>query len=493
MREGTMRMLMGVALALLLGGNCVAAKKNGEAGKQATGGFRFEAEACVNDYANAGVRCGRVSVPEDWAQPGGRRIRLNVMVIPTTQPGSAPMFVLVGGPGSAATEMVPFFLGDGASYREQQDIVLFDLRGTGESSPLHCPGAEPPRRDLATAYGNPYDIAEVTKCRDELAKRVSLPTYNTASAAKDLEAVRVALRYRQINLHGLSYGTNYALAYMHAYPDQVRAAVLESVVAPSDLHSTRFAVAAQRGLDALLDNCAAHLECRSKYPDPRGDLQKVLADLAAKGGFTANAGEPAKPVRFTVSGEQFMEELRGVMSVSPLARVLPKLLHDAAGGDYQTFVDLTVAGKMRPNSYARGLYFSMICTDSYSHLDYAKEQADDTRTAFGDYKLRIQRDVCNVWPKTTLPASYYEEFSSSIPTLFISGELDPVTSPDWAARTAKRFSHGRHVFVPGMGHVPAADAEVKCLGDVEEAFLAMPDAGKVDASCLEDMPMLPFS
>src|SRR6185295_7932760 len=105
----------------------------------------FDARPCATDAAKIGARCGVVYVPENPAQAHGRKIGLNVIVLPATgatHDTKHAQYDLEGGPGFAATDFVEFYAGEGAAYRERRDIVLADMRGTGASNPLRCAGLE---------------------------------------------------------------------------------------------------------------------------------------------------------------------------------------------------------------------------------------------------------------------------------------------------------------------------------------------------------------
>src|SRR5205085_4699253 len=127
--------------------------------------------------------------------------------------GEVPMFHLEGGPGIAATNAAGFYVGPGSVYREHRDVVLIDQRGTGKSNPLQCPQLEK-RGPLVEMY--PVD--EVKACRETLEKTADLTQYSTERAAGDIDAVRRALGYDNIDLWGVSYGTRLAQVYMKRYP-----------------------------------------------------------------------------------------------------------------------------------------------------------------------------------------------------------------------------------------------------------------------------------
>lgn len=99
---------------------------------------------CEPALAKAGAACATITVPENYSRADGRRIGLNVIVLPAlTDDGLRDaQFDLEGGPGLAGTGAAGFYLGPGAAYRRQRDLVFVDMRGTGESNPLRCPGVE---------------------------------------------------------------------------------------------------------------------------------------------------------------------------------------------------------------------------------------------------------------------------------------------------------------------------------------------------------------
>src|ERR1044072_7633321 len=86
------------------------------------------------------VRCGTYEVPEDRADPASRKIPLRVVVLPATGSDRAPDPVVSfsGGPGESAVEEATYFAVAHPALRARRDVVLVDVRGTGESAPLSC-------------------------------------------------------------------------------------------------------------------------------------------------------------------------------------------------------------------------------------------------------------------------------------------------------------------------------------------------------------------
>src|SRR5207253_1515006 len=123
-------------------------------------------------------------------------------VVSSNNPDHVALLALAGGPGQAAIPLASDFaaaLGAGITTR---DLLVFDQRGTGASSPLHCPALDSPsgRPDLVAA-----------RCAAELGPQRAF--FTTPDSVQDIEDVRRESGYDQLAIYGVSYGTKVALAY----------------------------------------------------------------------------------------------------------------------------------------------------------------------------------------------------------------------------------------------------------------------------------------
>ncbi|MFW6369291.1 MAG: alpha/beta fold hydrolase, partial [Myxococcota bacterium] len=139
-------------------------------------------------------------MPEDRAQPDGRKISLRIAVVPSIKRQSEPdpLFLLVGGPGQAATEAGASIAALLSDVRSRRDIVLVDQRGTGGSNPLECSDKDEASDELRMPSLLP--TGEFESCVEEL--EADPRHYTTPEATKDLDQVRQALGYEQINIWG---------------------------------------------------------------------------------------------------------------------------------------------------------------------------------------------------------------------------------------------------------------------------------------------------
>lgn len=425
----------------------------------------FKDKPCDASLA-AVATCGDVSVPEDYAKPDGRRIDLNVVVFRALTPGAgrAAQFDLEGGPGFAVTESAGFYATDGVAYRQSRDVVLADMRGTSGSHPLRCEAIE--RYAGSTPAGPLYPPDLVAACATTLSATSDLRQYATAAAARDIDAVREAFGYEQVDLNALSYGTTLALRYIDDYPQRVRTAVLTGTIAAERTPPRYHAIAGERGLHRLIASCRADAACATRFPDPAADLQRALARLDA-------------PTR-----ARFMEKIRASLYLPASARRVPSILHKAAAGDF-AFLDAP-ASATRP--FADGLYLSITCSESLARMDADRAIADADTTVFGAYRLRRQREACARWPTAPRDPRLFSAVRSDVPVLFLSGALDPVTPPEWTREVAARFAHGTHIVVPQGGHVLEGMSGMEtCIDPMILRFVADRSAAHVDRSCIDAM------
>ena len=431
---------------------------------------QFEERPCAGPRAPRSV-CGVVRVPENRGEPGGRQIELNLIVIKSaTPPRLPPLFDIDGGPGLPSTKNAGFYATNGIS--KDRDVVMVDQRGTGRSNPLLCP-------DLPNSAAEPMlPPAAVEACREALSKTADLRFYGTKDAVRDLEDVRRALGYGRIDLFGLSYGTTVALRYIHRYPAFVRAAVLMGTSPPDFKPPQHHATAGARALEMTLADCAADAACSAAFPNLRVDLDQARQRLRGPGS--------------QLSDELFMERLRALMYSAASRARLPLLVQRAAAGDVgELLAKPPESGALMT---ADGMFLAVTCGESFALMDDAAAVAAARRTPFGDYRLRRQKAACAGWPVVARDADHLElPTSANVPVLLISGEMDPVTPPEWAERVKASLRNARHIVIPGGGHIPDGLSGLEtCLDPLMIGFLDHGDLARLDTSCVAAMKGPPF-
>ena len=436
------------------------------------------------------AQCTTLEVPENHAEPDGRRIELAIAWIPAKGEGDPdPIFMIAGGPGQSALDSYPMVAGAFSDARRNRHVLLVDARGTGGSHPLSCRDDEGENafidEDDASAEAA---RAFAERCLDQLDDDSDLRFYTTTDHIQDLDLVRKLLGAERLNLIGISYGTRVAQQYAMRYPEHVRTITLDSVV-PNDLAlGGEHARNLEDALTEQFSRCRATDACLQNLGDPRQNLDVVRTTLEA-------GGLPPVEFRNPVTGEWQTETptfgdlailLRMYAYQPAAAATLPLLLSEAANGHYEP---LLAQSRMLlddvSDTIMHGMQLSVMCTEDYPELEASPGDAD---TVLGNELIDFSRAQCEVWPRGERPADFREPLAGDVPVLAITGELDPVTPPRYGDAVVESLANGRHLVLAGQGHNVIGAG---CMPELFAQFLETADAKALDADCLARLRATP--
>lgn len=436
------------------------------------------------------ARCGTFRVPENPSAPQGRMIDLHVAWLPAgdkSEPAPDPVFFLAGGPGQAASDHAGTVSNALREVRKQRHVFLIDQRGTGKSAALGCPK---PVDERFSASTDPNDIVDYARlCAEGL--EVDARFYTTTQAVADLDAVRRALDVSQVNLVGVSYGTRVAQQYAAAHPQVTRTLVLDGVLPNDVVAGGEFARMFERSLSLRSRACTADPACARRYPV---DLRTQVATLRQK----LDAAPVEVEYRDPSTGEARRERLTG-QTVSGLAflfsylpqaaSMLPVVVDEAAKGRYGPLMALAAfGGSSAQGAMNRPMQWSVICAEDAPR--YVADPAD-AQTVLGADMSRLFFSACTHWPRGARPAGFEKPLATKVPALLMSGELDPVTPPEYGERVAKALPNARHVALRGQGHNVFATG---CMPKLVGQFVERADAKSLDTKCLDSIgPVPPFT
>jgi len=426
--------------------------------------------------------CGTLKVYENRATKQGRQIDLNIVVLPALRSDAQPdpLFFLAGGPGQGAAKLAKAVRQMFAGVLRDRDIVLVDQRGTGKSNPLDCLDADDD--SLAMLAQTLEDaLTDLKACQAKY--DADLTQYVTSIAMDDLDDVRAFLGYDRINLYGGSYGTRAALVYMRQHGGRVRTAILDGV-APPDMRLPLYAARdSQRAFELLARDCAADAGCHAAYPNllerTRGLLDRLQQDPPRVRLTHPRTGETAD-VRVEA---RFMANVIFATLYSPMAAALvPAVIAAAERNEFQSMLALAgLPGGGEPNM-SIGMQLSVLCAeDAPRNTDEDYRKGIDS-TLFGQHIMSIQQAGCTFWPRAKVDDAYYQPVTSSIPTLVMSGEVDPITPPSWGDQVVKTLANSRHLVLPGTGHTPGGTG---CGQRVMRSFIELGTVNGIDIACVE--------
>ena len=452
-----------------------------------------EFEPCV--LTSAGLprpteaQCATVTVPENPADPGGRKIDLALAWIPVEGEAEPdPVFMIAGGPGQSAREAFPGVASAFSDINRSRHIMLLDQRGTGGSNLLACPMDEEDMALELEAF-EPEQLREFTQaCIGALQEKADLRFYGTREAVFDLEFVRRAVGAEQVNLVGVSYGTRVAQQYAKDHPERVRSIILDSVVPPGLPLGSEHARNLEDALAVHFQRCRETPACAAALGDPEARLEALAARLRDGG---------LEPVRYRdpTSGEWREEaptygHLAAILRLyaySPLtAAVLPLVVQRADEGDYAGMLAMArMMFRDLGGQIAMGMHNSVVCPEDADDLEVRPE---DEGSVLGTQMVEFMVAQCELWPRGERPDNFRAPLTGDLPVLLVSGEYDPVTPPRYGDEVAAALGNARHLVLPGQGHSLMTTG---CMPKLAAQFIESADPAALDATCLERLAAPP--
>lgn len=480
----------GLSSALLLKREGSVASSNQPAGPALTRGI-VKLGPCNIPVVTSDAGCGKFEVFEDRAAKTGRKIALNILVLPALSPKPAadPVFVIAGGPGQGAVSLVKG-LGDYLiKLRRERDIVFVDQRGTGESNPLAC-GRPSDNDEMRNYFTEGVDLAKLRECRAQLEKNANLALYTTPIAMDDLDDVRAALGYDKVNLLGGSYGTFAGFVYMRQHANHVRSAILEGVSPVDARIYLPFAKGVEHSLERMFADCAADKECNQAFPKLRAEFKELTAKIEKQPAvFESTNLISQKREQVTLSRNIFSEQIRTLLYIPIYWRWLPLLIHEANANNFGPLASIAYANvRGLTGQIANGMSLSVVCAEDVPFVTEEDIKQNTAGTFYGDYRVRTVMKACEQWPKGKVSDTFSQPVKSDVPTLMITGDLDPV-APAWLATGAARFlPNSRQISIHNTGHY----FRFECLEDLFVEFLSKASVKGLDDSCVKDIELPPF-
>jgi pimeloyl-ACP methyl ester carboxylesterase len=450
----------------------------------------------------ARVDCGYVTAPEKRDGSPTHTIRLAVAVYHSLSenPAAEPVIYLHGGPGGDAVQsLAPLYDRFFAPLLSERDVIVFDQRGTGLSSPsLACPEMDsaPLPQDATQAEQISLIISAFEECHNRLAyTEVDLDAYTSAASAADVGDILAALGYQQADLYGVSYGTRLALTVMRDHPEIVRSAVLDSSLPLEIKLYNQVGAKTDYAFNALFEGCAADSECNQAYPDLKDKFYEMLERFNAQpASVRVKDLTTGQYYEVKMDGNDFVSTLNLALYSSELIPILPQTIFNAYNGDFGLLGSLLSLSTPVFRQINLGVFTLINCHEQV----YATtpEQLDADLSAFPKLNVFAQAaiygspqnlfSICDLWDAAPYDPHESQPVLSAIPSLILAGEYDPATPPFFGKQLLDNLSASYYVEFPGSGHAVSMDSQVACPLDIVLAFLSNPYQPP-DASCIADM------
>ncbi len=498
------------AFALTLG--CAACGGSSSGGPPISPEATFKPGPCPDDQAaqlaQLNASCGTLTAPENRSNRSEGNVQLPVAIVPSQKqpPDPDPIVYMAGGPGANAISQAGILALVGLN--QNRDLIIMNQRGVADTVPaLTCPEVD---KFNAVAVGLPYDdpatgvlhVAATKACHDRLiAQGIDLSAFNTSENSADFADLRKALKIKQWNVYGLSYGTDLALSLMRDHPDGIRSVIIDSVVPPSAATLGWTWTNANEAINNIFRVCNDQVDCLSTY----GDLSATFAAQVQQ--------REANPLTITVpapfpGGGNIDVVLDGGALVSWLGSVpdpivpipsIPSAIQELVQGQPTQIATsrATLADPSLIGGTGYGLMYGVICSE-WVPFEPASQILVQGRLAFPNYPdsvlslpsgLPFMTEDCEGWNVPKADPSVRQVTVSSIPTLVMAGDFDGKTSPQWAIYAAGTLENSTTVVIPGGGHgalfligLPDDSLAKPCAISVVASFLSNPMAP--DTSCV---------
>jgi pimeloyl-ACP methyl ester carboxylesterase len=394
---------------------------------------------------------------------------------------------IAGGPGGASTEFYAGWAYAFEKIRRNRDILLLDQRGTGKSARMDCDFGD----EIIEGQMSPEETIALTKsCIEALPYDPRF--FTTSIAVLDLEALRQALGYTELNLYGSSYGTRVAQHFLRQFPDSTRTVILDGVAPPQIGLGPAIATEAQKALDNIFRRCAESRACNDRFPE----LETAFADLRKRLDDEPQQVSLANPLTGNADNYSFGSmEMAGairLLSYSPgTIALIPLLLNEAIEGNYAPLVaQFVMAAESMADALALGMHNSVVCTeDAPFFVGEAISREDLESTYIGPIMADALRDICSVWPAGIIDDGFKTPVATDKPVLLLSGDADPVTPPHFAELALVDMDNARHLIGRNQGHGLGIHG---CLPDITAKFVESASVADLDDECLGRLHAMPF-
>ncbi len=443
------------------------------------------------ELEEAGAKCADVTVPLDYADPGGRTITVAISRIRGTDSAHRIGALLLngGGPGGATIGDPPWIRGELKEVAGRYDVVGVDPRFVGRSTPLDCKW---PTGTSIWGAPSPFDAGFARDLAALCRKNAGdvLPYVTTRNTARDMDVIRAALGERKVSYLGYSYGSYLGEVYATMFPARVDRMVLDGVIDPAH-YSPRLLRPTESANRAALEDWAAWTATRHATYRLGATSAAVLKAVDRIRAAATRAPLPVGPYRvdervvplvlFTGLSQD------NDQAYGELARAVGDLARAAQGGPVEPSPALAETLRFvltgEESSYG-SVQSAILCGDVPAERDPEVYRRDIERGRLTDPLLTpVTRNIgpCAFWaaPREA-PTAVRDDF----PALLVNATGDPRTTYAGALAQRRNWPSSRLITLAGPAqHAVFGVYGNACADDGVRAYLASGRLPAGDVTC----------
>ena len=443
-------------------------------------------DQCESGTAS-GFRCATVEVPLDYANPDGRNIELAVILAEAGGTAQGTILLNPGGPGGSGYDIVHDSVDAVTTdrLRENFNVLGFDPRGVGRSTPVQCL-SDAELDALREDYYDPSTPAGLTAARAdarELAEKCAeksgdlLGFVDTVSAARDMDILRAVAGDEQLNYLGFSYGTFLGATYAELFPGKVGRMVLDGALDPAASNeeiTLGQAEGFENAIRAYVEDCLSASSCPFTGTADQAieTIRSLIASVEASP-MTAKDGR-------TVTVSTFVSGFIVPLYNSDNWPLLTQALNSALQGDPSTILYLAdlSADRQPDGTYASNstvAFTAINCLDYPMNADDGQmaleaKQLEEASPTIGKY-LAYGAITCEAWPAAPVNTPHEINASGAADLLVIGTTGDPATPYQWSVALADQLESATLVTWEGEGHTAYGRGDECIANTVDDYFV----------------------
>lgn len=446
------------------------------------------------DWTDCGANwCGTITAPMDWFGQGEETIELAVTVAPATGEREGAILYNPGGPGASGVDYVQQY----ADYlirpevREHYDLVGFDPRGVGQSTPISC--YDDPKELYDWLWEIPEGPAPEPLSDEDLQQQLEsaqwfadsclehtgdyLQHIGTEQVASDMDLMRALLGEDRLDYLGVSYGTLIGSTYADLFPENVGRMVLDAAVAPdsTDFDGTLYQAA---GFELAYGNFAADCLQQADCPFEADTEEGVLAETRALIDDLDEDPIPVADGRELGSSAFFVAiaaNLYADFQWQALRAIIGDVLEGSGESAFQAadeYYGVNPDGTFADNSLEA--LIAVNCLDYPAVTDWDEIRANAERILAAAPTLGpdfIGLGSCAAWPFEATREPHEITAPGAEPIIVIGGRNDPATPYQQAVDLADMLESGVLISVDAEGHGQYGQGDACVDEPVDEYFL----------------------
>ncbi|MFF7687758.1 alpha/beta hydrolase [Streptomyces syringium] len=444
----------------------------------------------------AAFQCATLEVPLDYSDPGGKKMDIAVSRLKASSAKERRGVLLLnpGGPGGPGLNMpVDPMMKFPEEVRRHYDLIGFDPRGVGQSSPLSC-GLTPDEQELDYPYRAETFAKDVERARTVADKCQAkggdmLRHLTTRNTARDMDVIRAVLGEKKISYLGYSYGTYLGAVYTQMFPRRTDRFVLDSAVDPARYGRGMFQAMAEGTEPAFIrwSEWTAQRHTTYQLGTTPAEVRAAFWKLVAQADRNPidSDGKPLTGDGVRARRATFFHAQEAAEWVAGLKKTAEGKKQAPAGTPERD-------PSPRPPAFARdvpadndtAMAWAVLCADTGSTWPSDTEQyrrdaiRDKARyPLYGDFASTIK--PCAFWKPGSEPAA---TVNNDVSALILQNEWDPAT-PLAGGRAMHRALRGSRMITVAGGEGHGVYGTASCADKSATAYLTTGRLPAKDVTC----------